>query len=232
MCKDCEGHYEHHEFKRCCGCKEGPQGVPGMQGVQGIQGVPGAQGITGATGSQGPQGLQGPPGKDCEPDDRCKCCEAYANPYASFNQVIGPFGSATDTVLFDKKNAVSLADFDLTMMGITGDIKFLKHGIYQLNWKLQGRVQPPIPDPVPSFSFGFWLSGVLIPGSIYSAFTQSPQDSVTAAGGCVQVEVKAGDLLRLRNACVSIVDLDPNVLGSVFPITIASLNIQCLKSLL
>lgn len=220
------------DYKKCCDCKEGPQGVQGMQGPQGVQGVAGVQGVSGALGPQGPQGLQGPPGKDCEstPGQDC-CCESYANVFASLAQTINAFGSPLDAVLFDKQNAVSTADFDLSMMGVDGSVKFLKHAVYALNWKLEGRIQPPIPDPVPSFSFGLWLSGVLLPGSIYSAWTQSPQDAVIADAGCVMVEVKAGDVLKLRNACSSTVSLNPSVLGSVFPITIASLNINCLKKL-
>lgn len=222
-----------YEYKKCCGCQEGPVGPAGEQGVQGLQGPMGPQGNSGPSGAQGPRGLQGAPGKDCEarPDQECKCCESYANVYASLAQSVAAYGSASDAVLFDKQNSVAMADFDLSMMAADGSVKFLKHGIYAINWKLEGRVQPPIPDPVPSFSFGLWLSGVLVPGSIYSAWTQSPQDAVIADAGCVQIEVKAGDVLKLRNACASVVALNPNVLGSVFPITIASLNIDCLKSL-
>lgn len=242
---------------KCCCCigAQGPQGVPGIQGPMGMQGVPGqdgrpgqpgvmgAQGPAGQDGqpgSQGPQGnpgpmgpegvqgIQGVPGKDCEKN--C-CCLVYANVYSSLSQVIGAFGASNDTVLFNHQNEVSAGDFDLSLMNSSGDIIFLKHGIYHLQWQLQARIAPPIPDPVPSWSFGFWMNGVLIPGSIYSGFTQSPSDAVCHSTGDVIIEVKAGDMLKLRNTCVSLVDLNPNVLGSVFPITIASINVECLKSL-
>jgi len=228
MCK--EDHYK----KDCCCCIQGPQGVPGLQGEQGLQGVPGPQGIPGQTGMQGPQGLQGPPGK-CNPED-CQgggsaACEMFANVYASVAQVVGSFGAANDMVLFDKQNAVSVGDFDLTQMNTTGDVKFLKHGIYHMQWQLQARVTPPVPDPVPSWSFGFWRNGVLVPGSIYSGFTQAPGDDACHSTGDVIIEVQANDMLKLRNTSVSSVNLNPNVTGSVFPITIASINIECLKSL-
>ena len=228
MCKE-----DHHK-KDCCCCIQGPQGIPGLQGPQGIQGVPGAQGIPGQDGMQGPQGLQGPPGV-CNPED-CQgvgsaACERFANIYASIAQVVGAFGSANDMVLFDQQNSVSVGDFDLSQMNTTGDFKFLKHGIYHIQWQLQARIVPPVPAPVPSWSFGFWLNGVLVPGSIYSGFTQAPGDDACHSTGDVIIEVQANDMLKLRNTSVSSVNLNPNVTGSVFPITIASINIECLKSL-
>jgi hypothetical protein len=225
MCKDDMNH------KDCCCCQQGPQGVPGMQGPQGIQGVPGAQGVPGQTGAQGPQGLQGVPGQDCD----CSQSGAfpYANVYASIAQIVQPYNvpAVSDQVFFDKQNSVSAGDFDLSQMNVSGDIKFLKHGVYHLQWQLQARITPPVPTPVPSWSFGFWLNGVLVPGSIYSGFTQAPGDDACHSTGDIIIEVKANDMLRLRNTSISQVALNPNVTGSVFPITIASVNIECLKLL-
>lgn len=220
MCKDMQ------EYK-CC--DQGPQGPAGLQGPQGIQGVPGAQGIQGPTGMQGPQGLQGIPGPASTATD-C-CCESYANVFATVPQVADAFGGAADMVKFDSQNAVASADFDLTAMNTSGSIKFLKHGIYHIAWQLQGRISPPVPNPVPSWSFGFWLNAVLVPGSIYSGWTQSPGDDACHSAGDVIIEVKPGDELKLRNTSISSVSLNPNVTGSVFPITIASINIECVKSL-
>ena len=45
------------------------------------------------------------------------------------------------------------------------------------------------------------------------------------------MELNENDLLKLRNTSVSAVNLNPSVTGSVFPITIASVNIECLKAL-
>jgi hypothetical protein len=240
----------------CCGCfgPQGPQGIQGLQGIpgpQGIlglqgvpgqngsQGVPGPQGIMGSQGEIGPmgpqglQGIQGIPGKDC--DHNCDCPEIpYLNIYASVAQIVQPFNvpSVSDQVLFDQQNSNSGAlDFDLSQINISGDIKFLKHGIYHLQWQLQARITPPVPSPVPSWSFGFWLNGVLVPGSIYSGFTQAPGDDACHSTGDVIIEVKSGDTIRLRNTSISQVALNPNVTGSVFPITIASINIEGLKLL-
>ena len=217
----------------------GPPGAPGIMGLtgpsgqNGIDGQPGQPGIQGPQGIEGPQGvqgLQGIPGKDCECDRDC-CCDRFANVYASIAQIVRSFGDPLDMVLFDKQNAVSVGDFDLSNMGITGDVKFLKHGIYHLQWQLQARIVPPVPEPVPSWSFGFWINGILVPGSIYSGFTQAPGDDACHSTGDIIIEVQANDLLKLRNTSVSNVALNPNVTGSVFPITIASINIECLQSL-
>lgn len=213
-------------------CLQGPQGVPGLQGPQGVQGVPGAQGIAGQNGVQGVQGLQGTAGTDCD------CTQSgnlpFANVFATLPQTIQPYNAAglADQVLFNSQNSVSAtSDFDLSQMNVTGDIKFLKHGIYHIQWQLQARITTPVPTPVPSWSFGFWQNGVLVPGSIYSGFTQAPGDDACHSTGDVIIEVKAGDLLRLRNTSASAVSLNPSVTGSVFPITIASINIEGLKSL-
>jgi hypothetical protein len=221
------------EMNKCC--LQGPQGVPGLQGAQGIQGVPGPQGIPGQTGAQGVQGLQGDPGV-CTPE-QCQGGGAgslpYANIYASTAQIVQPYNPAAmlDAVLLDSQNAVSAGDFDLSMKNINGDMKFLKHGIYKISWILQARIATPVPVPVPSWSFGLWLNGVLVPGSIYSGFTQAPGDDACHSTSETIFEVKANDILRLRNTSISVVNLNPNVTGSVFPITIASLNIDCLKLL-
>lgn len=216
-------------------CLQGPQGVPGLQGEQGIQGVPGAQGIMGPMGVQGVQGLQGAAGQDCD------CTGGggvgmnfpYANVYASAAQTIQPYnaGQVSDQVLFNAQNAVSsAADFDLSAMNTTGDIKFLKPGSYHLQWQLQARIAT-LTQPVPSWSFGFWLNGTLVPGSIYSGYTSSPNDDAAHSTGDIIIDIKAGDTLRLRNASVSAVQLNPNITGSVYPITIASVNIEGLKVL-
>lgn len=220
--------YEN-KHDRCC--LQGPQGVPGPMGPQGIQGVPGQQGPMGIQGIQGNQGLQGEPGKDCD------CSQSmpqlpYLNIYASVAQQILPYNvpAVGDQVLLDQQNANSgVLDFDVSQSNVNGDVKFLKHGIYHVQWQLQARITPPIPQPVPSWSFGFWLNGVLVPGSIYSGFTQAPGDDACHSTGDVIIEVKANDMLRLRNTSVSQVSLNPSVTGSVFPITIASINIECLK---
>jgi len=232
MCKE-DMKYDHWDHKKCCGCKEGPQGVPGIQGPQGMQGVPGAQGPMGQTGLQGPQGLQGPPGKDCEPrppEWKC-CCDRWANVFASPPQLLQPFGSPGDAVLFQGQNAVSLGDFDLSMMGVDGSVKFLKSGIYYICWGAEAKVEPPVPSPTPSFSFGIWINNIIVPGSALSGYTQAPNDDTLHISGDVTIQVLAGDVLKLRNASSLVVNMSPNTIGIQFPVTVASLNIHCLKDM-
>lgn len=226
MCKE-EGYEKNH----CC--LQGPQGVPGLQGEQGIQGVPGAQGIMGPQGIQGVQGLQGPAGIcDCECDGTdCHCFESYANVYANPPQILTAFGGASDAVLFQGQNAITAADFDLTMMSINGSIKFLRSGTYYINWGAEAKVSQPIPVPVPSFSFGLWKNGVIVPGSTLSGYTQAPGDDTIHISGDVTIDVLANDVLKLRNASSNGVDLTPNTTGIIFPVTVASLNIHGLKKI-
>lgn len=209
---------------------QGPQGPSGSDGKNGANGSNGPQGPQGLTGPEGPQGIQGLPGKDCPEHENC-CCKAWCNVYSSLAQTIGAYSNVNDTVLFDKNNEVVLSAFDLSLASSTGDVKFLKHGRYHITWQLQARIVPPVPVPVPSWSFGFWLNAVLVPGSIYSGYTQAPGDDACHSTGDVIIEVKAGDLLRLRNTSITAVNLNPNITGSVFPITIASVNIVCLEEL-
>lgn len=229
------GHDKDCHDKDCCCCIQGPQGVPGLQGEQGIQGVPGPQGIPGQTGMQGPQGLQGPQGicncDDC-PDRHCGCCESWANVYGSPPQVLQPFGNAGDAVLFQGQNAVTAATFDLTMMSVDGSVKFLKSGVYYINWGAEAKVQPPIPDPTPSFSFALFLNNVLVPGATLSGYTQAPNDDTLHISGEVIINVMTNDVLKLRNASTLIVDMTPNTIGIQFPVTVASLSIHCLKEII
>lgn len=228
MCKEDMSHK-----KECCCCLQGPQGVPGLQGPQGLQGQPGPQGIPGQNGMQGPQGLQGPPGvcsdEQCQGRE-CKCCESYANVWSELPQVLGAFGSPTDAVLYQHKNAVTAADFDLTMMSVDGSVKFLKSGTYRICFSAEGKVSQPIPVPVPSFSFALWKNGVLVPGCTSSGFTQAPADDTIQVNGEVIIDVLANDMLKLRNATSNGIDMVPNTVGILFPVTISALNIFCLKA--
>lgn len=172
--------------------------------------------------------------KCCEggdhPRDNC-CCDAFCNVYANPPQLLQPFGSPADAVLFQGQNAVSALAFDLTKMGVDGSVKFLKSGVYYINWGSEAKVEPPIPSPTPSFSFGIWMNNVLVPGATLSGYTQAPNDDTLHISGEVIINVVAGDVLKLRNASSLVVNMNPNTIGIQFPVTVASLNIHCLKSL-
>lgn len=208
----------------------GPQGPQGSTGANGQNGATGAQGPQGSTGPQGPQGLQGVPGKDCEGHNDC-CCQSYANVFASPPQLLQPFGNPGDAVLFQGQNAVSPGDFDLSMMGVDGSVTFLKSGVYYINWGAEAKVEPPVPSPTPSFSFGLWLNNVLVPGSVLSGYTQAPNDDTLHIDGEVLIPVSAGSVLKLRNASALTVNMNPNTIGILFPVVVASLTIHCLKEI-
>lgn len=187
----------------------GPKGDTGAQGNDGAQGPPGPQ---------GPAGSSGP--------------EVFFNIYASTAQTVSEYLGADDVVHFDSVNALSsVSDFDLTGINTTGSVIFLKHGIYQIEWVTQARATPPIPNPVPSWSFGIWADATLLPGSVYSGYTQAPGDDPAHCTAILQHEIRAGQVMKMRNASVTSVDLNPNVGGSVFPITIATLVVTMLKAL-
>jgi len=231
MCK--EDKSLEYDRKCVCCCEQGPPGPAGLQGEQGLQGVPGAQGVMGPSGPQGPRGLQGPPGvcsdEQCQGKE-CKCCESYCNVWSELPQVLGAFSSANDAVLFQHKNANTAADFDLSMMASDGSVKFLKAGVYRIAFSAEGKVSQPIPVPVPSFSYALWKNGVIVPGSTSSGFTQAPADDTIQVNGEVMIDVLAGDILKLRNATSNGIDMVPNIVGILFPVTVATLNIFCLKA--
>ncbi len=214
---------------------QGPQGAQGMQGPMGLSGVDGQlgpQGPQGLSGEQGAHGLQGVAGKDCDCSQKKDCCcDAYANLYAIPPQLLGAFGTNTDTVIFQSLNAVTAPDFDMSNIGITGEIKFLKSGVYVIRWGAEAKVEPPIPLPVPSFSFGLWINGLVVGGSVQSGYTQAPGDDTLPISNEVIIAVNAGDVLKLRNASSFSVEMDPNTIGILFPVVVASLCIHCLKDL-
>lgn len=225
----------HSEWKRCpCCCEQGPQGPAGMQGPQGVQGVPGVQGIPGPAGAQGPQGMQGPPGV-CTPEqchgEGCMCCENYANIYSILDQTIGVFGSGTDFVKFEQQNVVS-SDIDLSMANISGEIIIKKSGVYLISYSVEASLSPPFPAPVPSWALSIFKNGAQIPGSSFGGFNQSPDDDIENAGGSIIVNIIAGDKLVLRNIGTTqgifLKAIHPEL---AFPVTCASITINCLKLL-
>lgn len=225
MCKE-----DMHETRWNCCCNQGPQGVPGLQGPQGVQGVPGAQGIMGPQGMQGPQGLQGPAGKDCTDNGNC-CCQRYLNVFSDQPQAKGAFGSATDTILFNQQLAISAGDFDITQMGTTGEIKFLKHGVYHIGFEIQARVQPPIPIPVPSWAIAIFINGLVVHGSEFSGFSQAASDDTSHLSSTIVIEVQANDVLTVKNISTNPLSMDPSTIGIAIPSCTASISVMCAKEL-
>ena len=199
-----------------CVCPPGPQGATGLQGAQGVAGPQGIAGPTGATGLQGNTGPQGP------------CCQSTGgsvsvlNAYSTVDQQIPSLG----VCLFNALNLVTVTSYDASMVGTTGEITFLKSGNYLLSWTAEGQLTPPFPDPVPSWSFSFFLDGVPVPGSCFSGFTLYPDELTTNTGGTVVIPVNAGQVLTLLNTSTLPVSLISSVPGSMLPETSVSIVLQ------
>jgi Collagen triple helix repeat (20 copies) len=201
----------------------GPAGATGPQGPAGPIGQAGPIGPTGATGSTGPSGPIGPQGPvgPAGPSGP-GIVPSFFNLYSSQAQTV----SSGAQVLFNAANAVQpAANYGLTNAGVNGSMVFNVAGYYRLHWDIQGKVTPPIPAPVPSWSFGFYLNGVLIPGSNYSGFNDSPNNDSVHSSGEVFIPIQAGQVLTLVNTSVNSTDLTPNVVGSI-PITDATVVVQ------
>jgi hypothetical protein len=224
MCKE----YHHmNEHKRCCGCQEGPQGVPGSQGEQGVQGVPGPQGVPGQTGLQGPRGLQGAPGKDCEPSEQC-CERAYVSLYSNVNQTLPSGGSP----LLEKMSILSSPlDFNVAMAPVSGEVTILKHGIYILNWGFDGLLTPPYPQPIPGWSLAIYHNGVFEPASASASFSISPDDLVIHTAGSYIDEFKVGDVIKLVNTSTLSINAVSSFAGTLVPVAAARLNMSLVKAL-
>ena len=160
---------------------------------------------------------------DCNSD--C-CAKAYLNVYSLKDQTIASLASPTLEVV-----SVNSGDFDTSLASTTGEIKSLTHGIYLLNWGLDGILQPPYPAPIPAWSFSVYINGVLSPGSVSGSFSISPDDLVIHDAAEIIFELKAGDVFKLVNTCIAAVNAKTTVFGSLVPIASARLNLTMLKKL-
>jgi len=244
MCND-----YHDEYHKCCGCTQGPQGVPGKQGMQGIQGVPGPNGATGPQGAAGPagaigsqgaqgvagaqgpagvagpqgiQGLQGAPGKDC--DNRDCCQKGYLSLYSIKDQNLGANGSPTQFATLEALGVGTNTYFDWSLAATTGVIKVLIAGVYQLQWDADGMLTSPFSSPVPSWGLGLYRNGALLPGSAVAGFSQSPDDDANCLSALINVALAVGDLLQIRNISTSPIFLKSNHPELVAPMTSASFS--------
>ena len=207
-----------------CICPQGPQGLPGTAGIQGasgIQGVPGLQGAAGVQGLVGPQGTQGVQGVVGPTGPCCPVSLSVANIYSVEDQTI----STNQSVLFQNVNAIAVADYDISLMATTGEVIFLKTGIYAISFTVEGLLTPPFPDPVPAWSFSLYLDGSPVPGGCFSSFTLFPDQLTTTAAGKVIVYVASGQVLTLQSTSILPVNIVSSVFGSIIPVTSASITI-------
>lgn len=207
-----------------CICPPGPQGAVGPQGNTGIQGNAGIQGVAGLSGLIGPQGATGPQGV-AGPQGPC-CNNVVANSMANVYSLLDQSMPSGASVLFQNTNAIVSADYDTSLMNVTGAITFLKSAIYSIGFTVEGQLTPPFPAPTPAWSFSLYLDGVPVSGACFSSFTLFPDELTTTAAGTVVVPVNAGQVLTLRSTSTLPVSILSNVPGSIIPVTSASLVIE------
>ncbi len=168
----------------CCPeCPRGPQGQRGPQGIQGILGIDGIRGI---------QGLEGP----CH-----RSIQEFTNLYSVVNQKLGPNGNPSDVVLLENNNIISAA-FDSTLASTTGEIIFLRSGVYFIDWYASGIISD-FSARVSHWSLSIYINGVIVRGSTFPA----QNALIKHTGGGALIEVYAGDILMLRNRTPVIVTL-------------------------
>ncbi len=203
-----------------CTCPPGPQGPSGPQGPQGSSGLAGASGASGPQGAQGPQGLAGPTGT---------CCPfqpMYAGAYSDQNQTIAPGMQ----VLLDNI-IVATPGIDMSMVDTTGVITINQSGEYIIDFAVQGTLTPPFPFPVPDWCFSLYQNGVLVPGSTWTNYTNSPDDVVSHTGGPIIVAVTAGDTFQVINTSTLSVNLTASALGCTVPVNSAAITISLVQGL-
>jgi len=208
-----------------CICPSAPQGPTGTQGPAGLQGPVGAQGlpgVQGVTGVQGPVGLQGISGVQGPCCSQPIVAQSVANLYSVMDQSILSGGAVT----FENTNSITTADYDMSLASTTGQITFLKAGIYSIGWMVEGRLTPPFPNPTPAWSLSLYLDGVPVPGACFSAFTLFPEELTRSPGGTVIIAVAAGQVLTLQSTSTLPISLVASYPGSIIPETSASIVIE------
>lgn len=201
----------------------GPIGPQGQTGQNGLPGPMGPQGPQGIAGPQGLQGLQGVPGQDCS------CESAYLSIYSLTDQTsISPNGSPFMELVNSNSGA---SDWDISLAPSTGEVKVMKHGIYTVQWGFDGRLAPPYPFPVPSWSLGIFRNGVLLPGSTSGGFSITPDDLIVHNSADFIIELFANDVIKMVNTSKLPLDGLTSPTGTNAPVAVARLNLTKLKSL-
>lgn len=212
-----------------CFCPEsptGPVGPNGPDGLVGAQGLPGETGPMGDTGPEGPKGLTGVEGPTGPQGPCCRFACEYASLYSLTTQTALP----GESLLLENISETS-AGFDLTMTPITGEVTVLKSGVYIIKWGAEGQLTPPYFEPVPAWSLGIFVNGVLEPGSGSGSFSLSPSDVLTNCTGVVILPLNAGDVITLVNTSINPFTASSTPFGVLVPLTSAHLTIISVSDL-
>ncbi len=195
---------------------QGPRGEMGLQGPQGLQGRTGPQGVSGIQGLAGPQGIQGEMGPQGVTGG------AVASLYSVLDQSLASGG----VVVFEGANTVSSSSYDVSAASSLGQIVFLKSGVYNISWGVEGKLTPPFSNPPPAWALSLYLDGVPVPGSCFPGFTLSPNGSSAFAGGRLAVAALAGQVLTLQSVSNLPITLSATTVGVFVPTISASLVIE------
>jgi hypothetical protein len=123
-------------------------------------------------------------------------------------------------------------EFDVSNAALAGEIRFLKHGIYSIEFCVQAGLNPPFPAPVPSWAVALFVDGVRLAATSIGGFSQSPDDDTENSAGQILVEIQAGSVLKMRNIIVGQGLLCKAVHPELaFPITVGNIKIFLLKDL-
>lgn len=196
--------------------KIGAQGPRGDVGPQGPQGKTGAQGVSGLRGLAGPQGIQGKTGLQGVTGG------AVVSLYSALNQVL----LLGESVFFEGTSSISSLVYDISLAGASGQISFLKSGVYNVSWGVEGRLNPPFPHPTPAWGLSLCLDGVPVPGSCFPGFTLPPSGQASFAGGRLALTVVKGQVLTLRSVSSLPISLVSMVLASSVSTVSASIIIE------
>jgi hypothetical protein len=216
-------HDHDHDHKRKCCCEKGdtgPQGVPGVQGQQGIQGVPGlngqqgAQGLQGLQGVPGEQGIQGVPG-ECAQGHCHGGITEFAEVGSNDAQLLSPSLGANLPGGVAKLEATiyNTPGIDVSMAAVTGEVKALKAGWYELTYGV-GAFLNPLPAPLPAWSISVFKNGVYAVGSTACALPISPEQQATEVVSTLLVHLAANDVVTIANTSTAPLYLAAPTLGT------------------
>jgi hypothetical protein len=122
-------------------------------------------------------------------------------------------------------------DFDVSSLSTNGEVKVLNHGVYQIDWAVDGKLTPPYPFPVPAWCFIIYRNGVGLPSTSSAAFSITPDDLVVHDAATSIVEFFAGDVIKIVNSSSMSVNVVSTAPGCLIAISSVRLSLVMLKPL-
>ncbi len=149
---------------------------------------------------------------------------AWANVYSIIPQILNVYSGVKDYTTFECCNSVK--DIDISNASFLGEIKIIKDGTYKISWQANGSLQPPIPNPINSWTLGLFINDKFVEGSGSVAFVSSFNNNLSYTSGSLILNLKFGDIIKLKNLS-NLANISLNQINSsfVFPITSIGLEI-------